>query len=425
LELQTHLEGIIIIRSLSNLRKRESMKIKIGTLFVLSFCLLASFWTYSKAPLDIMVLKIYGSKFAKVKRTGKILKVTESDLLHVGDIIGTQTDHMVEILFGDGSTVMVKEKSQFKITGMKKIKNFAKWSFDLIKGTIHAMVNPSKKKTKGKKFTKEDINFVVKTKSGVVGVKGTEFSVTYGEDGTTTTLVLEGEVWTARSSSDFGKSGRFLALTAMTGAKINNRGIITRVKRMPASIYKKINQIQKTKPSKKQKSNKPNLDNVRVPLVLIKTEDISQVPGDTDFTNSRKPANDRESQTHWLPTRLKPEEKGKYTNTETEKMSKSTTPTTSSSETNSNYPGMMEENDLDTDTDTNIDVFEDMLIEGKGVFGTAIDGNSPFAGDRTTSSSTGSSTSTTSSSMDMATEEEYTEPPKEDRVKEEKEVSKK
>ena len=401
MELQTHLEGIIIIRSLSNLRKRESMKIKIGTLFVLSFCLLASFWTYSKAPLDIMVLKIYGSKFAKVKRTGKILKVTESDLLHVGDIIGTQTDHMVEILFGDGSTVMVKEKSQFKITGMKKIKNFAKWSFDLIKGTIHAMVNPSKKKTKGKKFTKEDINFVVRTKSGVVAVKGTEFSVKYNpNDGTTTTLVLAGEVWAARSSSDFGKSGRFLALTAMTGAEINNRGDMTRLKRMPASIYNKINQIQK-KPSKKQKSNKPNPDKVRVPLVVIKTEDISKLPEDTDFMNSRKPANDRESQTDWLPTSLRPEEKGKYANTETEKMSPSIKATTSSS-----------------DTGTSIDVFEEMLIEDKGVFGAAIDGSRPFAGDRTTSSSTGSSTSTTSSSMDMAEEEEYIAPRKDDTVKE-------
>lgn len=119
-----------------------------------------------------------GETFLRAKGQSKSVPLATRTRLSAGDFVGTGPNSKLVLLFQDGATVRLNEKSLLEITppsgpGKSSL-------FRAIQGELWARLRPGN---------------TVSTRTVALGVRGTEIFLQVGEaDGTTTMTVIEGEV---------------------------------------------------------------------------------------------------------------------------------------------------------------------------------------------------------------------------------------
>lgn len=107
--------------------------------------------------------------------------------LAVGDIIRTKTGARAEVVFMDGSSLHIAEKTRIEITEYMFDANESKGVFNLFRGKVFSII----KKT-GRVFGLSKKNqFEVRTQTAVVGVRGTRF-ITYFQENISGAVFEEG-----------------------------------------------------------------------------------------------------------------------------------------------------------------------------------------------------------------------------------------
>lgn len=121
------------------------------------------------------------------------------DGIGTGESIATGKSAWVDLRLCDGSGLRVGESSKFKFeTAAKAEEGFTGWAFELIKGSLLALVEGEEKK--------ETVKMRVRTKFASIGVRGTEFLVETDETEGTNVHTVEGEVLMG-AASDFEPLG--------------------------------------------------------------------------------------------------------------------------------------------------------------------------------------------------------------------------
>jgi hypothetical protein len=140
-------------------------------ILIISFFLISNIFAQSKIT------------YLKGNATLNDKKVKQNDEVQKGDVIKTMASSLVIIKLADGSRLNIGPESEVKIQDYGKDSPSL---IDLVMGQIRSHVAPQKNKSRG---------FMVKTKSAAMGVRGTEFSVSYNpENRKTTLLTFEGNV---------------------------------------------------------------------------------------------------------------------------------------------------------------------------------------------------------------------------------------
>jgi hypothetical protein len=119
---------------------------------------------------DIAIIKtVQGT--VKIKRSDEILIAKKSDNLQAGDILMTEKESHVGVIFHDGSVLSLRENSFLRITEFqfKPIENKFKFRLKLKKGA--ALFESGKIGT----LSPDDFSFDVP--EGTIGIRGTKFLV--------------------------------------------------------------------------------------------------------------------------------------------------------------------------------------------------------------------------------------------------------
>lgn len=119
---------------------------------------------------DIAIIKnVQGT--VKIKRSDEILTAQKSDNLQAGDILITEKESHVGVIFHDGSILSLRENSFLRITEFqfKPIEDKFKFKLKLKKGA--ALFESGKIGT----LAPDDFSFEVP--EGTIGIRGTKFLV--------------------------------------------------------------------------------------------------------------------------------------------------------------------------------------------------------------------------------------------------------
>ena len=126
-------------------------------------------------------VQVVGKSFTKPASKG--LQVSESDA------IKTEKGGIAQIKFNDGSSFTIHENSSIRIEHYKKSpaggRGLAETTFDVLNGKLKFFVNPKAKEKANTKF---------RTKTAVMGIRGTSGIISVGTDGATQLVVLTGLV---------------------------------------------------------------------------------------------------------------------------------------------------------------------------------------------------------------------------------------
>lgn len=155
------------------------------TLYAIVFVVLIPIAAQAKVAGKIVALE----GRADITSPGKTAApATVGTAVSVGDIIRTKSASKLEILLNDGSKLRIARKTRLEIEEYMAGKESTKGRFNLFRGKVMSII----KKT-GKLFGKDsENNFEVRTKTAVIGVRGTEF-ITYRQPGLTGAVFTDGE----------------------------------------------------------------------------------------------------------------------------------------------------------------------------------------------------------------------------------------
>lgn len=122
--------------------------------------------------------------------------LTAGSVLTEGDELQVAAGSYVTLKFADGSSVRINEKSELKLSEVRKNQRTSEQQsvFDLNKGGIESQVTPAIEQRRKRKFE-------IKTPMATTSVRGTVFSVSITDNGQAVTAVDRGEVAVAGSAS--------------------------------------------------------------------------------------------------------------------------------------------------------------------------------------------------------------------------------
>ncbi|MGE3262141.1 MAG: ankyrin repeat domain-containing protein [Bacteriovoracia bacterium] len=143
---------------------------------------------------------IGGAASVSVKRDGKTVELKKGEFLQSGDELFTNDHTAADIRFDDQTLVRVGVNSTYKIV---EDTGATKFLHRLFSGVVRVLV-PVKKEAKT-----DEIKFKMKTPQGTIGVRGTEFTVAIGEQGTTL-KGLSGEVMFGPENAEFSDTSKFV-----------------------------------------------------------------------------------------------------------------------------------------------------------------------------------------------------------------------
>lgn len=119
-------------------------------------------------------------------------KFVIGSVLEPGDKLITDDKTVIRVLYPDGSVVVVGHLSEYEV--QEKDSENTQWN-SLHSGEIHAEVTTQARKQRP--------HFVIKTRSSIMGVRGTEFDISVDSKNDVTTLhTLQGSVDIANNSKD-------------------------------------------------------------------------------------------------------------------------------------------------------------------------------------------------------------------------------
>jgi hypothetical protein len=123
--------------------------------------------------------------------------VKEGDQLPEGTVITTGPRSMAKVMLPDQSTLVVGPESSLKLDETKSARLS---SVSVLNGQVRSKVI---KDLLANGRTSKKVKFIIKTKSAVMGVRGTEFQVIYNESNKVTSLItFEGAVAMIKSDPD-------------------------------------------------------------------------------------------------------------------------------------------------------------------------------------------------------------------------------
>lgn len=134
---------------------------------------------------------------------GQVIQKGVGDKLYVGEVIQCRHKTAIQIHLSDGARITVGRNSSYKIEDVTYDEfNILRWSFRLYRGLVHGAVPNNGRKS--------PVKLKIRTPSGVMGVRGTEFVTTYSPKLRAMDLyTLKGEVLLSRD-------GRFIPGTYRT-----------------------------------------------------------------------------------------------------------------------------------------------------------------------------------------------------------------
>lgn len=164
--------------------------------FFLSFAL-------SAAAESLVNVEAVGGKGAQLKRGGKEATLKAGDQLQFGDEVITDASTNVDLRLEDNSLVRVGVSTKYRLEKNPQPTSGAAWLNRLQMGVARVLV--PKKKDGG-----TGVRFQLRTPTGTIGVRGTEFVVNYDAGAKRTVLkTLEGEVALAGSDAKFADFSRW------------------------------------------------------------------------------------------------------------------------------------------------------------------------------------------------------------------------
>ncbi|MBN1573599.1 MAG: FecR domain-containing protein [Deltaproteobacteria bacterium] len=153
--------------------------VKGGLVAVFTFILFISFCLFvfaaKKGADKAEVIYVSGFVDAKLKETGKTVTLVKGMKVGQGDEIMTDSESSVELKLTDGSIIKIGEDSRvvIKELGQVEITKVSRSKFELIKGKVRAVVKP---------FVDKDSKFTIETENATIGVRGTDFGVSFDFD---------------------------------------------------------------------------------------------------------------------------------------------------------------------------------------------------------------------------------------------------
>jgi hypothetical protein len=140
------------------------------------------------SKLIVSTLSLVNGHVKIKKSNGKIIEATRDMDLSEGEMIKTENASFVRLIFIDKSTVTIGPNSLFKVTSYSKTEPGI---LTLFKGSIRAQVTKDYMDLEDKNKSK----LFIRTKSAAMGIRGTDFQVTYNKElDTTELLTIEGKV---------------------------------------------------------------------------------------------------------------------------------------------------------------------------------------------------------------------------------------
>lgn len=131
-------------------------------------------------------VSLYEGNVSIKKLDGRVIQPEENLSIDIGDVITTQDNSYIEIIFDDSTSIEVEEKSEVKVRDYIAKNNNIKISINLNNGLLKSLVQKYKEL--------QSKEFEIITPVAVVGVRGTEFITNYDEDKNTEVDVFAGEV---------------------------------------------------------------------------------------------------------------------------------------------------------------------------------------------------------------------------------------
>ncbi len=184
------------VRALALSESQATLLLILGGAFLLMTLLLllptlASANSSAQAHEQFKVEKIKGTQaWYNTKSQATKLALKQDQILTVGDTIFTKDATTVRLSLPDGSMIKVGANTVFKITAVAGSTSLWQWTFQLLNGTVRALI----KKATSRLGTKSKVR--IKTPSGTAGVRGTDYVVSYSDKTREVRVhVNEGSVW--------------------------------------------------------------------------------------------------------------------------------------------------------------------------------------------------------------------------------------
>ncbi len=128
----------------------------------------------------VLVAEIVGSETIDlIQADGKLEKIGAGAELRVGNKISTEQGVLAKLRIFDGSEFNLGQNSEFLVEDRKANKSVgAQWNFKLLRGAVHGIATKTEERKLAANNVK-DVKIKIRTKSAVMGIRGTNFVYTF------------------------------------------------------------------------------------------------------------------------------------------------------------------------------------------------------------------------------------------------------
>ncbi|MGZ3728265.1 MAG: FecR family protein [Bdellovibrionota bacterium] len=142
----------------------------------------SSFAAEQDTAFPAIILKVEGDGIANVrKHSGIVESAGARGKLYAGDRIITDGHSAVSLMLNDGSVIKVGFSSEFLLEKVENKHSYLGWLFSLVRGSIRSLVE---------KVPTQDTHLRIETKTGTIGIRGTEFVLVYDDAASASSLYL-------------------------------------------------------------------------------------------------------------------------------------------------------------------------------------------------------------------------------------------
>ncbi len=131
---------------------------------------------------------VEGAGSVRVTRKGKAYQGPEGSTLQPGDIVETGAGASTRIVDQGGTEVVIGRSSRYEVLAPKQGAQWGQLSLGHVRAKVQKAANASQSK----------IKFAIRTKSSIMGVRGTDFTVDVAKGGEAILHTLEGRVDAAK-----------------------------------------------------------------------------------------------------------------------------------------------------------------------------------------------------------------------------------
>ncbi len=230
---------------------------------------------------------------ATITREGKTIDLTKESILLKHDEIKTSNNTKVQLLFKDNTIISIGNNSTFQIYNYlyDEENNKFEAKFNMFKGTFKTIT--------GKIGKKAPENFLLKTKTASIGIRGTQIVISI-EDNQEKIFCTEGRIFVQKNNSNLSTSvnaGEFISVNQNTN-KLEVKTIKpSDIKNINKSISIKSNlaldniTIKEDRPEKAEKAEKAeSTESAESAIENTIDDDLSELTPESYFENNNSTA---------------------------------------------------------------------------------------------------------------------------------------